>query len=181
MKPRLEDYNDSAKTFVRSPAEGTPCLWCKHPDKPAYRVALCRHCYNIRIRINRYRKLIETYKQGDDESLLKHLLSAAIRMEEDAKVEGRMYENIPTDDITGIRLEREFSYISGEFVHSDLYRSYAGVFDRSFTPDQKRLLFYLLSLMSRARLRRTRWNRALGSRPRTPLLRTTKRDEGKQL
>jgi hypothetical protein len=83
-------------------------------------------------------------------------------MQKSAKVEGQTYGEYSAD-VTGLNLEQQFSYISRMFVHQDLYYGDASLFDWSFTPNQKRLLFYLLSLMSRAHLRRTRWHRALNS------------------
>jgi hypothetical protein len=84
-------------------------------------------------------------------------------MEKSAKTEGRVYGQLHADDVTGYRLAKEFTFISESLVHQDLYRGDANLFDWSFTPNQKRLLLYLLSLSRRAYLRRTRWKRALSS------------------
>ncbi len=88
---------------------------------------------------------------------------AALAMEKDAKGEGKAYGRLYYADITGLDVEHEFSDISRRFVRKDLYHGDTNLFDWSFQPNQKRLLFYLLSLMSRARLRRTRQYRAVNS------------------
>jgi len=71
------------------------------------------------------------------------------RMEESAKVDGLVYGPVCARDITGLDLEQEFSFISQELVRQNLYYDDANLFDWSFTQNQKRLIFYLLSLMSR--------------------------------
>jgi len=126
-------------------------------------VGLCRHCYDIRGKINRLRKQVEEHKKtaGGIPFELDYLYRTALAMEKDAKIEGQKYGQVYADDITGLRLEHEFSEISKRFVRRDLYYGKANLFGWSFTPSQKRLLFYLLSLMSRAHLSRTRWNRSL--------------------
>jgi hypothetical protein len=77
-----------------------------------------------------------------------------------AQGEGRAYGNIHERRVSGEDLEGEFSFISKRFVKKDLFYGLASVFDWSFTPDQKRLIYYLLSQMSRSHLRRSRKLRA---------------------
>ena len=60
------------------------------------------------------------------------------------------------DDIGGLELEPEFSFISKRFVKKDLYHGDANLFDWTFNANQKKVIFYLLSLMSREYLRRRR-------------------------
>jgi hypothetical protein len=168
-----------AEEFLRRLSDRATCDWCKHPVKPVYRTGLCQHCYDIRRKQNRLRKKIEEYKKKlgeipfemDDLALryrnaladLEFRYRAAMAMEKDAKAECEGYGEMYAANIDGLNLEHQFSFISTKFVHQDLYHGDANLFDRSFTLNQKRLLSYLLSLMSRAYLRRTRWHRALNS------------------
>jgi hypothetical protein len=84
----------------------------------------------------------------------------ALEMEKNAKLEGRAYGNIPARPISGLELEHELSLLSKKFVKKDLFYGTANLFDWSFTTNQKKIIFYVLSLMSRAWLRRTRRMRA---------------------
>ena len=159
--------HDYVKDFLRGLKDRSTCKWCKHPKKPIYMVELCRRCYDIRGKINRFRKEIDEYKkEGEEIPLpLDFLYRVAQAMEKDAKFEGQMYGQLWVDDITGLKLEHEFSSISEGFVREDLYNGFATLFNSWFTPNQKKILFYLLSLMSRANLRRTRWKHGLNSHP----------------
>ena len=83
---------------------------------------------------------------------------AALKMEENAKAEGDIYGNVAKYDVGGLKLEHELSFISKRFVKKDLYYGDANLFDWTFSADQKRVIFYLLSLMSREYLcRRRKW------------------------
>lgn len=153
-----------ARKYLHDLSMEATCRWCRHPVKAVYRAGLCRHCYDIRGDINRLRKLIDNCKQSGGVPLeLDFKLRVAVKMEKDAQLEGRMYDQPHATDIDGRRLVDEFSYISRQLVRSDVYRFKDHIFDQGFTPDQRRLLFYLLSLMSRAQLRRTRSFRAMNS------------------
>jgi len=162
---------DYPEQFLQSLSNRSTCDWCKHPVKPIYRAGLCRHCYDIRGKINRFRRKVEEYKKrggghpllGPVPPSLKGEYRAALKMEGSAKVEGRRYGRVYEGDINGLDLEHEFSCLGRLLVRRDLYQGHANLFDWSFTPSQKRLLFYLLSLMSREHLRRTRWRRAVNS------------------
>jgi predicted transcriptional regulator len=149
--------------LLRSLANRTTCDWCEHPIKPVHRTGLCRHCYGIRANTNRLEKKIEEYRKRPDRIPieLSFRYRATLEMETDAKKEGE-YGSVDAHSINGLNLEHRFSYISRMFVHQDLYHGYASVFD-CFTPSQKRLVSFLLSLMTRAYLRRTRRHRALNS------------------
>src|ERR1039458_4067100 len=130
----------SACTPPRINYERTTCDWCKHPGKL----------------IEEYKKKAEVVPSELD---FRYRLTQA--METDAKTEGE-YGPVDAHNINGLNLEHRFSYVSRMFVHQDLYHGYASIFD-DFTPRQKRLLAFLLSLMTRAYLRRTRRHRALVS------------------
>lgn len=163
--PETPDFSGFIEPFLRGLSDRSTCEWCKHPEKMIYRIGLCRHCYDIRGKITRLGKKIEECRDKGKEVPveLAFFYRAALAMEKSAKSEGRVYGQLQADDITGYRLAHEFSFISESLVHQDLYRGDATLFDWSFTPNQKRLLLYLLSLVRRAHLRRTRWKRALSS------------------
>jgi hypothetical protein len=154
---------DDTEQLLRRLTERTTCDWCKHPVKLIHRKGLCRHCYSIRANTIRLGKKIEEYKKKAEvvpsELDFRYRLTQA--METDAKTEGE-YGPVDAHNINGLNLEHRFSYVSRMFVHQDLYHGYASIFD-DFTPRQKRLLAFLLSLMTRAYLRRTRRHRALVS------------------
>jgi hypothetical protein len=78
-----------------------------------------------------------------------------------AKMEGSAYDDIHTKDVTGLDIEHQFSSLSEALIKKDLYFGTTNVFDRSFSPDQKRLIYYLLSKLWRGRLRRSRRSAAM--------------------
>jgi hypothetical protein len=73
-----------------------------------------------------------------------------------ALVEGQIYGAIHIEDVDGLRLEREFSFLSGKLVGKDLYNGTANVFSHALTLPQRRLLLYELSKMSRRWLKKSR-------------------------
>jgi len=74
-----------------------------------------------------------------------------------AKAEGANYGNIHKKNVAGSNLELQFSQVSKALIRKDLYDgNTANVFDWSFSPDQKRLIFYLLSRVIRHRERSAR-------------------------
>jgi hypothetical protein len=154
--------------FLESLSEQKTCGWCRYPLKRVYRAGLCRHCYDIRLEVNRLRKKVEAAKIkggghprfGPVPFELDFDYRVALEMEKDAKIEGQTYGEIATRTIYGLELETEMSFLSKQFLKKDLYYGEANLFDWSFSPDQKKVLFYLLSLMIREQLRKTRRFRA---------------------
>jgi hypothetical protein len=73
-----------------------------------------------------------------------------------AKMEGSAYGDIHTRDVSGTDLETQFSLLSKAFIKKDLYDGEANLFDWSFSLDQKRLIYYLISKLMRERRRRAR-------------------------
>src|ERR1700730_9616692 len=126
---------DYAEEVLRSLRRQVTCNWCKHPAKPIYRALLCRHCYDIRGRINRLRKKVEGCLQtnrgngvgGSVPLDLDMEYRAALMMERSARAEGEMYGRLHTNDITGLDLEHEFSRLSGWLVRRDLYHGEANL------------------------------------------------------
>lgn len=80
----------------------------------------------------------------------------------DCQFEGRLYGRFFDDDLLPLGLENEFRRVSQHFVNEDLFNGMANSLNHSFSVNQRRYLFYLLSLMSRERLRKTRRRRANG-------------------
>lgn len=80
-----------------------------------------------------------------------------------AKAEGSTYGNIHKKNVLGSNLELQFSQLSKALIKKDLYGgNAANLFDWSFSPDQKRLLYYLLSKVIRHRERKARRGIAMG-------------------
>ncbi len=151
--------------FLASIYSSRTCEWCKHPHQKTYRKGLCQNCYNISRTLLRLEKLQSAVpeRKGNRRFVLSDLdfeLHAYQGMKALAKSEGRKYGQIATRDILGLDLENEFSRLSRRFVRKDLSVA-ANVFDWSFNPDQKRLIFHLLSLINRKADRRHRKAKAM--------------------
>jgi hypothetical protein len=71
------------------------------------------------------------------------------------KALGCSYGAVNERQVMGIDLEYQFSALSKCFTGKDLFSGQANLLDWSFTEDQKRLIFYLLSILHRES-RRTR-------------------------
>jgi hypothetical protein len=157
--------------FLSSVHSGPRCSWCQHPDKKIYRKGLCSSCYRTSRKEAQLASAVEALKKNGRPVPfpLEFDLHTYAKMGELARGEGGAYGDIHQREITGLDLEWELSYVSKRFVKKDLFHGDANLFDWSFTPDQKRLLYYLLSKMSRAYLRRGRKNRAANSSDRWPM------------
>ena len=84
----------------------------------------------------------------------------AREMERLAKDEGTAYGTIHKQEVDGIQLEFAFSRLSKAFIKQDLYHHSANLFDWSFSQDQRRLIYYLLSKVLRKHSRRHRRSKA---------------------
>ncbi len=158
--PPTKEY---AARFLEQMHSDATCDWCKHPEKSLYRAGLCRHCYNISREVSKLESLAQKYKEikrpvSFDLDLR---LKAARKMVHLAKMEGSAYGDIHTKHVTGLDIEHLFSRLSKALIKKDLYYGAVNVFDRSFSPDQKRLIYYLLSKLWRERLRRSRRSAAM--------------------
>ncbi len=147
-----------AAEFLESMYAETTCGWCKHPEEPLYRSGLCRHCYNISREISKFETSHEQYKQSKEPTPfeLRFDLKTAREMARLAKDEGVVYGDIHKQNVTGVQLEYAFSALSKAFVKEDLYYQEANLFDWSFSLDQRRLIYYLLSKVLRKHSRRHR-------------------------
>jgi hypothetical protein len=148
--------------FLNGVFNAPRCDWCKHTRKKVYRKGLCRHCYDISREVVKIEAQARAYReQGQPiQRFLDAKLDVARRMAESARVEGNTYGDIHMDDISGLTLEHEFSFISKLLLRKDLFYGKANLFGWSFTLPQRRLIFYLLSHLSREYLRRNRRQKA---------------------
>lgn len=152
----MSSKSEYALEFLINAHSGPKCAWCKHPNKEIYRKSLCSSCYRISRKVKQLTALAEEYRKQDEPAPL------GLEFDRDtyavvakyAQREGKSYDNIQEREITGLQLEWELSHVSKWFVKTDLFYGLASVLEHSFTADQRRLFFYLLSLMSRAHLRR---------------------------
>jgi hypothetical protein len=76
------------------------------------------------------------------------------------QVEGAAFGGIHKKDITGLDVEHLLSALSEHVIKKDVFFGEANLFDWSFSPSQKRLLFYLISKFERAWRRKNRLNEA---------------------
>lgn len=155
--------NEYAARFLERMHSDATCEWCKHPEKSLYRASLCRHCYDISREASKLESQVEKCRRGQRPVPfeLGFRLKSAKKMVQLAKMEGSAYGDIHTKDVTGLDIEHQFSSLSEALTKKDLYFGTTNVFDRSFSPDQKRLIYYLLSKLWRERLRRSRRSAAM--------------------
>lgn len=156
--------SDYPRTFLEQMHRGSCCKWCKHPEKSLYAVGLCSHCYRIRQKVSNLESRVRLCKERKQSISfdLDLRLKTARKMVHLAKMEGSAYGDLHRKDVTGLDLEHQFCLMSKSLVRKDLYFGDANLFDWSFSPDQKRLIYYLLSKVMRQRQRRARRGRAMG-------------------
>jgi len=155
-------HDDNAAEFLESLSQEKTCQWCQYPYERIYRASLCRHCYNIRCALNRIRARVKNCESSGgghpkvDPIELDRQYRVAVEMEKGAKIEGNRYGGVADRQVTGLDLEEEMSSLSKSFLGKDLYFGRANLLNESFSPNQRKVLFYLLSLVQREDLRRTR-------------------------
>ncbi len=162
---KIDTTNDYPIQFLEQIHTGPVCEWCKHPEQPVYRAGFCRHCYRIRREVSKLESQIQDRKRakGLVPSDLRFRLRTARKKVYLAKAEGSNYGNIHKKNILGLDIERQLSQLSEALVKKDLYDgNAANAFDWSFSPDQKRLIYYLLSKLIRHRGRKARRGIAMG-------------------
>jgi hypothetical protein len=155
--------NDYPRTFLEQIHREPSCEWCKHPEKSLYAAGLCRHCYRIRQKVSNLESTVRLCKERKQSISfgLDFRLKTARKMVNLAKMEGSRYGNLDRKNVTGVDLEHQFSLLSKSLVREDLYFGLANLFDWSFSPDQKRLIYYLISKVMREQSRRSRRGRAI--------------------
>lgn len=162
---KIYTTNNYPMRFLEQIHKGPVCEWCKHPEQPVYRAGLCRHCYRIRREASTLESQIQEAKREKQfvSSDAFFRLKIARKMADLAKAEGSIYGNIHKKKILGLDIESQLSQLSQTLVKEDLYDgNAANVFDWSFCPDQKRLIYYLLSKLIRQRERKARRGIAMG-------------------
>lgn len=147
-----------AEEFLRYVAQNEHCEWCRYPHKPIYRLRLCRHCYQVKVELKRLHRVVDG-DRGILSPATEFRYKVALLMAEFAQAEGQKYGSIGRRDVSALDLEWEFRFLSREFVRRDLYDHAAYLFE-SYTPIERKYLLYVVSRLSRERLRRERRRRA---------------------
>lgn len=148
-----------AKDWLQTVAEDEKCAWCKYPYSAIYRDRLCRHCYKIKTELKRLHCDVQACKaqRSGHRFVVPVMLDlhykTALEMAELAQAEGRAYGGIHQQEVTPLRLEHEFRFLSQRLLREDLYKHSADLFGL-FTPTQRKYLFHILSRMGRKIMRR---------------------------
>ena len=164
LRPQRRDF---AQEYLDSKASRKACNSCKHPNKPIYCKGLCKSCHSIEIQIDRLSAKVDAFEEQQRETgrvraPFEELdYRVALSMKRSAEAEGEDYRRSYVDAITGHDIEEKLRWISRKVAGKDLCGQLANVFDWSFTPSQKRLLFHLLSIVHQGHLRRRRKHLAL--------------------
>ena len=141
------------------------CEWCKHPHEPIMpRVRLCSHCNRLRLKHKKLLEYCQQYAQthGGITYSMDFNLRVTAAMIENAKLEGRKYGHFFDEDFSGTKLEYEWRSISEKATGKDLFYGITSRLNYSFTINQRRYIFYLLSLMSRTSMRKNRYGAGMG-------------------
>jgi hypothetical protein len=162
MRHNYEDYCAGTIEHIRN---RTTCDWCLHPKMPVMqRTKLCRHCNRIRLGFNalseRNRKFEE--KHGGLTFTMRWELEVQQAMMESAQGEGRVYGRFYDDDMNDVRLEHEWRITSSRCVGKDLFYGIVDALNLSLDVNQRRYIFYLLSLINREWMRKNRRSLAYG-------------------
>ena len=83
-------------------------------------------------------------------------------MVESAQMEGRRYGRFYDEDMNDLKLEHEWRALSERCVGKDLFYGIVNELNYSFSLNQRRYVFYLLSLISREWMRKNRRGIAYG-------------------
>ena len=128
------------------------------------RTGLCRHCNRIRLGLQKLEREAQKFivEYGDLPPRLDFDLRTQRQMAEDARWEGCRYGSLFDDDFIGTKLEDEFRFLSKQLTGCDLFFGLTSALNYSFSQNQRRFLFYLLSLMSRGIVRKHRRTRGMG-------------------
>ena len=147
-EPIEEDY---ATEHLQGLFARPRCKWCKDPLKIIYRVGYCRSCHKIRSELRQLKwRFEEDVKNGEDiHPGLEFQLKTVIKMARLVKLDGEVYGNLHIRSVDGLNVEYIFRKLSDRFVHEDLFHHYANLFDWSFSPSEKRMIYYLLSILIR--------------------------------
>lgn len=152
------ELNNYAREFLKKIHAQTRCRWCKHPEQAIHSGGFCRHCYRIRRQLAALSSRIEECKSRKQPISrdLDSRFKVAAKMVELAKMEGSTYGDLHRKKVMGVDLEHQLSLLSKSLLGKDVYFGDANLLDWSFSPVQKRLIYYLLSKLLRERARKTR-------------------------
>ncbi len=165
-------FNDeSARHFLNSLQMVESCGWCRNTQHSVYRAGLCRHCYEIKLQISKLTRQkaktklsLEALRKRDPRAFdfVGYELSVAEKMGELAQLEGQSLGKVPSD-VSGLDLEHALSAVSRLVIGKNVFDGLASQLGHSFSPDQLRLVAYLLRQVAREDGRRTRrkWARVL--------------------
>ena len=163
----MESNNEkslNAQNFVESMFARESCYWCKAPNGGIYGKSLCSDCY----RLNRNLGKWETQAAKDRDELLKPSLETDFELKTvrqaivNAKKEGTRYGKLGEREIDGSILEKELKFLSEIVAGKNLYHADANLFNECLSLPQRRFVLYILSEMSRVRLKKSRKSRAQG-------------------
>ena len=154
---RIEAHVADSMEFLRNLET---CEWCRHPKRRVLRrIRLCRHCNRLRLRLKSLEAEAAGFQMQNRRPAahLEYPLAVQRKMIECAQAEGRMYGRLYDDDFGPLGFEHEWRMVSQHYVRKhDMFYGIANDLDWSFTLNQKRYVFYLLSLMNREWMRQHR-------------------------
>ena len=136
--------DDFIEDFFQRLAETVTCDWCRHPWERDLTSGLCSHCYYIKGQLRKAER-----KGGYD-------YKVALRKAQLARSEGSLYGDIHKKDISALDLEHEFIALSKLFGKKRMFFFDANSIGRALPSPQRMYVFYLLSLLMRAHLRKNR-------------------------
>jgi hypothetical protein len=152
---------DECARFIEDLRNRETCQWCRHPRESILpRLRLCNHCNYMRLKLRKLERRNEAFEREHGGLLRDMLLDVRVQrhMIENAQAEGEIYRYFFDDDLLPLGLENEFRKLSAHFG-KDVFNGMANSLNHSFSLNQRRFLFYLLSLMNREAMRKSRRNR----------------------
>jgi len=135
------------------------CEWCRHPHEEILpRVRLCNHCNRIRLKLQKMERQAEQFiaERGGLTFGMQNDLRVQRAMVEHAQIEGQTYGGFYDDDLLPLGLENQFRTTSVHYVGKDLFNGISNDLNWSFSLNQRRYVYYLLSLMNREWMRKGR-------------------------
>jgi len=147
-------FDDYVDLFFESLNSAKACNWCRHPNRKVLtRIGLCPHCNRIRKKVRRLESQLSD-QRGVAHPILEFEHKRATTKADLCKLEGDLYGKI--DSKSQLDLEHELDKLSRWYVHKRLFSHDASWLGSVIPPQQRRVLFYLLSLMNREYMRLNR-------------------------
>jgi len=157
-----EDYCADTMEHIRN---RTTCEWCHHPKRPVMqRTKLCKHCNRIRLILNTLEERNRAFaeKHGGLTFTMQWEVDVQRAMVQSAQGEGKMYGRFYDEDLNDLKLEHEWRILSERYVGQDLFYGIVDALNASLGVNQRRYIFYLLSLLNREWMRKNRRSLAYG-------------------